>query len=105
MSVFKPKRYHFREFLLYFFSVMKSTIESHRFLVEAYGEIALSETTYRVWFRRFKSDFDVEDKKCAGRPKLVEDAKLKALLDENPCHRQEEFVESWELLDESFLCV
>jgi len=27
----------------------------------------------------------VEDKKCAARLKLIKDAKLEALLDEDPC--------------------
>jgi len=41
----------------------------------------------RDWFRRFKNgNFDeVEDGEHAGRPKLVEDAELEALLDEDPC--------------------
>jgi len=85
MSVFESKKYYFREVLLDFFSVKKSVIESHRLLVEIYDEAVISETTYRDWFRRFKNgDFDVEDKKHGGRPKLVEDAELKASLDEDP---------------------
>jgi len=57
---------------------------------EAYDEAALTETICRDWFRHFKSDFDVEDKKRAGRPTLVEDAELETLLDEDPCQKQEE---------------
>jgi len=38
----------------------KSAAESHRILVEAYGDNALSETTCRDWFRRFNDDnFDL----------------------------------------------
>jgi len=49
----------------------------------------------RAWFQRFKSgNFDVEDKERAGRPKLVEDAEMEALLDKNPCQTQEKFAES-----------
>jgi len=63
----------------YFFSVKKSIVESYQSFVETYNEATLSETTCRDWFRRFKSgDFDVEDKECAGRPKFVKDAELKA---------------------------
>jgi len=55
------------------------------------------------WFRRFKSsDFDVEDKECAGRLKLIEDAELEALLD--PCQTQEELEESLRVA-QPFLCV
>jgi len=63
MSVFEPTKHHLQEVLLYFFSVKKSVIEPHRLLVEAYSEATLSETTYRDWFRRFKSgNFDMEEK-------------------------------------------
>jgi len=95
MLVFEPKKRHLREVLLYFFNVKKSAVESHRLLVEAYGEAALSETMCHDWFRRFKSgDFDVEDKEHDGRPKLVEDAELEALLGEDLCQTQEELAES-----------
>jgi len=67
MSVFEPHKRHLQKVLLYFFSVKKSVVESHRLLVEAYGEAALSETMCRDRFRRFKSgDFDVEDKERTG---------------------------------------
>jgi len=36
----------------------------------------------------------VEKRKRSGRPKLFEDAKLEALLDEEPCQVQEELTES-----------
>jgi len=72
MSIFKPKS-HLREVLLYFFSIKKST-ESHRLLVEAYGEAVLKQRVM-TGFDYFKSgDFDVEDKEYAGKLKLVEDA-------------------------------
>jgi len=92
MSVFEPKKCHLLEVLLYFFSVKNFAVESHRLLIEAY-ETALSKTTCRDWFRRFKSgDFYVEDKEAA-RPKLVEDAELEALFYEDPCETQEELAE------------
>jgi len=84
MSVFEPKMRHLQEVLFYFLNVRKFAIESHRLLVEVYGEAALSETMCCDWFRRFKSsDFDVENKERAGRLKLVEDAELEALFDED----------------------
>jgi len=66
----------------------KSAVESHRLLVEAYGEAVLTETTYRDWFQCFKSgDFDVENKgqECTEKPKLIEDTESEALLNEDPC--------------------
>jgi len=86
MSVFEPEKHYLWEVLLYFFSVKKFAVESYRLLIEAYGEAALSKTTRRDWFRRFKTgNFNVEVKECAGRPKLVEDVKLEALYNEDPC--------------------
>jgi len=63
MSVFESKKRHLREILLYFFSMKKFAIESHRLLVEAYHEAALSEIMCGDWFRCFKSnDIGVEAK-------------------------------------------
>ena len=56
-----------------------------------YGDAALSEVTYRDWFRRFKDgDFDVDASLREGWPKTFEDAELQALLDEDPYQTQEE---------------
>ena len=74
MSSFVPEKEHLREALLFCFNLKKSAAESHRMLVEAYGDSALSETTCRDWFRRFKDGhFDLSDKKRENRPKKVED--------------------------------
>jgi len=37
----------------------------------------------------------VKDKERVGRPKLVEDAELEALLDEDPYQTQEELIKSF----------
>ena len=45
----------------------------------------------REWFQKFKNgEFDVEDKKPSGRPKVYEDTELEALLDEDSCQTQKE---------------
>lgn len=78
-----------REVVLHYFILKKSSAETHRLLVEAYGEQALAESTCREWFRKFRSnDFDVEDKEREGAPKKFEDAELEALLDEDPCQTE-----------------
>ena len=60
-----------REALLFCFNLKKSVAES---LMEAYDDNALSETTYRDWFRRFNDDnFDLSDKKRENRSRKVED--------------------------------
>ena len=91
MSSFESNKSHLRELLIYFFNLKKSAAGAHRLLVEAYGEAALSETSSREWFQKFKNDeFDVEDKEHIGRPKVYEDAKLESLLDEDWCQTEEE---------------
>ena len=60
-------------------------------VIEAYSEAALSERSCREWFQKFKNgEFDkIENKERSGRPKVYEDAELKALLDEDSCQMQE----------------
>lgn len=85
MSCFVPTKEHFRQALLFCFNLKKKAAESHRMLVEAYGEEVPSETTCREWFRRFKiGDYEIKDKYRSGQPKKFKDEDLKALLDKNP---------------------
>ena len=75
MSDFVPNNCHLREVLIFFFHSKKTAAEAHRELQKVYGDAALSETTYRDWFRRFTDgDFDVDDHPREGRPKTFEDA-------------------------------
>jgi len=91
MSSFEPNKRHLREFLIYFFNLKTSAAEAQRLLVEAYGDIALSEKSCRKWFQKFKNgEFDVEDKERSEKPKVYEDAELEALLDEDSCQTQKE---------------
>ena len=91
MSDFVPNNSHLREVLLFLFHSKKTAAEAHRELQKVYGDGALSKTTCRDWFRRFKDgDFDIDDRKREGRPKTFEDTDLEALLDEDPCQTQEE---------------
>ena len=73
----------------------KTAAESHRILVEVYGEHALAERTCQKWFARFKSsDFGLEDEERPGQPKKFEDEELEALLDDDCCQTQEELAGS-----------
>ena len=75
MSDFMPNNRHLREMLIFFFHSKKTAAEVHRELQKVYGDAALSETTCRDWFRRFKhGDFDVDDRPREWRPKTFEDA-------------------------------
>lgn len=84
MSNFLPESDDLRKALIFCFHLKKSAAESHRMLVEAYGDHALSEATCKRWFQRFRdNDFDVLNEE-RGRPsKKFEDAELQAILNED----------------------
>jgi len=83
-----------REALLFYFNLKKSAAESHRMLVEVYGDNALTETICRDLFRRFNDDnFDLSDKKRENRPRKIEDCQLQALLDEDDTQSQKMLAE------------
>ncbi|KAG5325755.1 MOS1T transposase, partial [Pseudoatta argentina] len=85
MSKFVPDKVFLRGVLLHYFNMNKSAAEAHRILVQTYGDNALSDTTCRDWFRRFKNnDFELEDKERSGAPKKFQDKELEQLLDEDP---------------------
>ncbi|KAG5318543.1 MOS1T transposase, partial [Pseudoatta argentina] len=85
MSKFVPDKVFLRGVLLHYFNMNKSAAEAHRILVQTYGDNALSDTTCRDWFRRFKNnDFQLEDKERSGAPKKFQDKELEQLLDEDP---------------------
>lgn len=82
ISSFVPAKEHLREALLFCFRLKKSAAESHRLLLEAYGENAASSTTCKEWLRWFSSgDFDTADKLHPGQPEKFEDVELTAILD------------------------
>ena len=75
MSDFVPNNRNLREVLIFSFHSKKAAAEAHPELQKVHGDTALSETTWRDWFRRFKDgDFDVTDLPREGRPKTFEDA-------------------------------
>ena len=62
MSNFAPEKVFWRGVLRHHFNMKKTASESHRIMVEVYGEHALAERTFQKWFSRFKSsDFGLED--------------------------------------------
>ena len=63
MFTFVPNKAYLRGILLHYFIQNKYAAEAHRILVETCGDDALSSTTRRDWFRRFKNyDFKFEVK-------------------------------------------
>lgn len=94
MSNLVPEKHEMRNALLFCYRLKKTPADSHRMLVEAYGDHALSEPTCRRWFQQFNSgDFDVADKERSGQPKKFEDVELQALLDENSCQSQQQLAD------------
>ncbi|QQP41422.1 Transposase [Caligus rogercresseyi] len=65
MSSFVPTNYDLRTALLFCFHLKKTATESHRILLEAFGEHALGKTQCFEVFKRFKSgDFDTTEMLC-----------------------------------------
>ena len=70
MSYFEPNKEHLRHVMIFLFSQKKTASESHRILVETYGDLAPTVQTCERWFHRFKSsDFNVIDKERENRSK------------------------------------
>ena len=49
MMNFGPEKVFLRGVLLHYFNMKKTAVESHRILVEVYGEHALAEQTCQKW--------------------------------------------------------
>ena len=95
MSHFVPEKVFLRGVLFHYFNMKQNAAESHRILVEVYGEHALPERACQKWFARFKSgDFGLDDEERPGQTKKFEDEELKALLNEDCCQTQEELAVS-----------
>ena len=78
-----------QEVLLFLFNIKKTSSESCRMLVKAYGHNAPSGSTCRQWFKRFKNhDFDLKDKERKGAAKRFKDEDSEAILDEDPCQSE-----------------
>ena len=68
MSSFVPTNYDLRIALVFCYHLKTNAAESHRMLVEAYGEHALGKTQCFEWFKKFKSGhFDVRNED-RGKP-------------------------------------
>lgn len=90
-----PSNQHLREILLHYFLSKKSAAKSHRMLVKVYGKHALSGTTCRDWFRRFKSgNYDLSNKERGKPPRKFEDSELQELLDEDDTQTQKQLADA-----------
>jgi len=66
---------HLRYCLLFALQLKKSAAET--MICSALEEGAVSYSTCKKWFQRFKSgNFDLNDRKCPGQPKKVNNEEL-----------------------------
>ena len=62
MSNFVPGNYDLRTASILCYHLKITAAESHRMLVEAYGEHALGKSQYFEWFKKFRSgNFDARN--------------------------------------------
>src|SRR5690625_2253179 len=102
MSNFVPQNSDLRSALIFCFHLKKTAAESHRMLVEAYGDDALGKSLCFERFKKFKSgDFDVRNEE-RGRPaKKFEDSELQELLDEDDTQTQQQLADQLNVARES----
>jgi len=97
-----PTNYDLRTALVFYYHLKKTAAESHRMLVEAYGQHALGKSQCYEWFNRFKSgDFDVRSEERGRPPKKFEDSELQALLDEDDAQTQQQLADQLKVTRES----
>lgn len=87
------ERRHLRHVILHCFKKgdsVKNTVDE---ICTVYGDGAITITTVRNWFKRFRGgNFNLEDEDRSGRPKTTDTDLIKAMLDENPRYSVREIV-------------
>lgn len=72
---------HFRNILLFYFRRGKNAAESYRDICDVYGEEAITHSTCKNWFKRFRSgEFSLEDAPRSGRPSEIESDEIMAMI-------------------------
>ena len=76
-----PTNHDLRTALVFCYYLKKTTAESDRILVEAYGKHAHGKTQCFEWFKKFKSgNFDVRNEDRGKPPKKFEDWDQKGVI-------------------------
>ena len=71
--------------ILYEFQQGRNATEACRNLLKVFGEGTVSDRTCRRWYEKFETgDFDLSDKPRSGRPFLIDDDVVKAMLEQDP---------------------
>jgi len=76
------------------FHPKKNAAEATAMICAAYGENAVSHTTCKRWYQKFRQeDFSFENEPRAGRLQKIETDELQALLDINSAQIEKELAE------------
>ena len=60
-------------------------LQKHVEIYWKFGEGTVSDRTCRRWYEKFETgDFDLSDKPRSGRPSLIDDDVVKAMLEQDP---------------------
>ncbi|KAL6265801.1 hypothetical protein P5V15_002618 [Pogonomyrmex californicus] len=85
---------HIRFSIHFAFYLKKNAAEATAMICAAYGENAVSHTTCKRWYQKFRQgDFSLEDEPRAGHPQKIETDELQALLDINSMQTEKELAE------------
>jgi len=85
---------HIRFSIHFAFHLKKNAAEATAMICAAYGENAVSHTTCKRWYQKFRQrDFSLEDEPCAGHPQKIETDKLQALPDINSAQTEKKLAE------------
>jgi len=85
---------HIRFSIHFAFHLKKNAAEATAMICAAYGENAVSHTTCKRWYPKFRhGDFSLEDEPCAGRPQKIETDELQTVLHINSAQTEKEFAE------------
>jgi len=84
---------HIRFSIHFAFHLKKNAVEATVMIYAGYGKNAVSHSTYKRWYQKFRQgDFSLEEPR-AGLLQKIETDELQALLDINSAQTEKEFAE------------
>ena len=96
----------FLSIFLYEFKLNQSAAETVRKINQAFGNDSVNERTFRRRFTKFPSgDFILEDELESGRPTVIQDEVLRALMETDPSQTVRGMTEELDVSSMGFLMV